>query len=129
MAKKFNAKIIDDWVRFWNTFDLNQIEELFLKDDRVSYFSSEFENLIKGYDNLTKHHEGFGFVKGGKEIRSKLWLEEIDIEDLGDSAIVGAIWFFKRSNTENPQTGPVTIVYERTTDGWRIAHANFGNYK
>jgi ketosteroid isomerase-like protein len=129
MAKKFNAKIIDDWVRFWNTFDLNQIEELFLKDDRVSYFSSEFEKLIKGYDNLIKHHEGFGFVKGGKEIRSKLWLEEIDVEDLGDSAIVGAIWFFKRSNTENPQTGPVTIVYERTTDGWRIAHANFGNYK
>jgi ketosteroid isomerase-like protein len=129
MAKKFNAKIIDDWVRFWNTFDLNQIEELFLKDDRVSYFSSEFEKLIKGYDNLVKHHEGFGFVKGGKEIRSKLWLEEIDVEDLGDSAIVGAIWFFKRSNTENPQKGPVTIVYERTTDGWRIAHANFGNYK
>jgi len=129
MAKKFNAKIIDDWVRFWNTFDLNQIEELFLKDDRVSYFSSEFEKLIKGYDNLIKHHEGFGFVKGGKEIRSKLWLEEIDVEDLGDSAIVGAIWFFKRSNTENPQKGPVTIVYERTTDGWRIAHANFGNYK
>ena len=94
MAKKFNAKIIDDWVRFWNTFDLNQIEELFLKDDRVSYFSSEFEKLIKGYDNLIKHHEGFGFVKGGKEIRSKLWLEEIDVEDLGDSAIVGAIWFF-----------------------------------
>jgi len=129
MAKKFNAKIIDDWVRFWNTFDLNQIEELFLKDDRVSYFSSEFEKLIKGYDNLIKHHEGFGFVKGGKEIRSKLWLEEIDVEDLGDSAIVGAIWFFKRSNTENPQKGPVTIVYERTADGWRIAHANFGNYK
>ena len=129
MAKKYNDKIIDDWVRFWNTFDLNQIEELFLKDDRVSYFSSEFEKLIKGYDNLIKHHEGFGFVKGGKEIRSKLWLEEIDVEDLGDSAIVGAIWFFKRSNTENPQTGPVTIVYERTTDGWRIAHANFGNYK
>ena len=96
-------------------------------------------NLVKvddilTFDNLKIEvvkavHGYIPLLKGGKEIRSKLWLEEIDVEDLGDSAIVGAIWFFKRSNTENPQTGPVTIVYERTTDGWRIAHANFGNYK
>jgi ketosteroid isomerase-like protein len=129
MAQKFNAKLIDDWVKFWNTFDLNQVENLFLKDDRVSYFSSEKQSLIKGYKELIKHHEGFGFVKGGKVQLNKLWLEEIDIEDFGDSSIVSAIWFFKRPNVEKPQKGPVTIVYERTTDGWSIAHANFGNYK
>ena len=129
MAKKFDAKLIDDWVKFWNTFDLSQVENLFLKDDRITYFSSEKQSLIKSYKELIKHHEGFGFVKGGKVVLSKLWLEEIDIEDFGDSAIVCAIWFFKRPNVEDPQTGPVTIIYERTADGWGIAHANFGNYK
>jgi len=129
MAQKFNPKIVDNWVKFWNTYDLNQVERLFLKDGRVTYFSSEKQGVIKGFEELVKHHEGFGFVKGGKIQSNKLWLEGIDIEDFGDSVIVCAIWFFKRSNAEIPQKGPVTIVYVRTGDDWRIAHANFGNYK
>ena len=129
MVQKFNSKIVDDWVKFWNTYDLNQVEKLFLKDDRVTYFSSEKQGVIKGYEALVRHHEGFGFVRGGKVQPNKLWLEGMDIEDFGDSAIVCAVWFFKRPNVESPQKGPVTIVYERTPDGWKIAHANFGNYK
>lgn len=126
---KFNTKIVDEWVKFWNTYDLNQVEKLFLHDDRVTYFSSEKQGVIKGYDALVKHHEGFGFVNGGKISQNTLWLEGMDVEDFGDNAIVCAIWFFKRPTSENPQKGPVTIVYERAADGWRIAHANFGNYK
>ena len=129
MAQKFNMKKVDEWVKFWNTYDLNQVEKLFLKDDRVTYFSSEKQGVIKGYEALVKHHEGFGFVKGGKDQPNKLWLEEIDVEDFGESAIVCATWFFKRPNDKRPQKGPVTIVYESTPDGWKIAHANFGNYK
>ena len=129
MVQKFNSKIVDDRVKFWKTYDLNQVEKLFLKDDQVSYFSSEKQGVIKGYEALIRHHEGFGFVKGGKVQPNKLWLEGMDVEDFGDSAIVCAVWFFKRPNAENPQKGPVTIVYERTPDDWRIVHANFGNYK
>jgi ketosteroid isomerase-like protein len=126
---KFNPKTIDEWVKFWNIYDLDQVEKLFLRDARVTYFSSEKQGVIKGYEALVKHHEGFGFVKGGKVSPNKLWLEEIDIEDFGDNAIVCAVWFFKRPSAENPQKGPVTIIYEQTRDGWRIAHANFSNYK
>jgi ketosteroid isomerase-like protein len=129
MVKKFSMKIIDDWVKFWNTYDLNQAESLFLKDEKVTYFSSEKQGIIKGYEALVKHHEGFGFVNGGKAQSNKLWLEGMDVADFGDSVIVCAIWFFKRPNSESPQKGPVTIVYEMSPDGWRIAHANFGNYK
>jgi ketosteroid isomerase-like protein len=129
MAQKFNSKIVDDWVKFWNTYDLNQVERLFLKDARVTYFSSEKQGVIKGFEQLLKHHEDFGFVKGGKVQPNKLWLEGVDVEDFSDSAIVCGIWFFKRSNTESPQKGPVTLVYVRKGDDWRIAHANFGNYK
>lgn len=53
----------------------------------------------------------------------------MDVEDFGDNTIVCAVWFFKRPTVENPQKGPVTIVYEKAEDQWRIAHANFGNYK
>jgi ketosteroid isomerase-like protein len=126
---KFSSKTVYEWVKFWNTYDLDQVGNLFLRDGRVTYFSSEKQGVIKGYEALVKHHEGFGFVKGGKTQPNRLWLEGMDIEDFGDSAIVCAVWFFKRPNAENPQKGPVTIVYERTRDGWRIAHANFGNYK
>jgi len=129
MLQRFNAKLVNDWVRFWNNYDLDQLERLFLKDGRVTYFSSEKQGIIKGYEALVKHHEGFGFVKGGKIQPNKLWLEGIDVEDFGDSAIVCAVWFFKRPNAVTPQKGPVTIVYERLPEGWRITHANFGNYK
>lgn len=126
---KFSSKMVDEWVKFWNTYDLDQVERLFLSDGRVTYFSSEKQGAIKGYEALVRHHEGFGFVKGGKVQPNRLWLEDVDIEDFGDSAIVCAVWFFKRPSAENPQKGPVTIVYEKTPDGWRITHANFGNYK
>jgi len=125
----FDRKLVDEWVRFWNTYDLNQVERLFLKDSRVTYFSSEKQGVIKGFDALVKHHEGFGFVRGGKAQPNKLWLEDLDIEDFGDSALVCAIWFFKCPTSETPQKGPVTLAYVRTAEGWRIAHANFGNYR
>lgn len=129
MVQKFISRVVEDWVKFWNTYDLNQVDRLFLKDDRVTYFSSEKQGVIKGYEALVRHHEGFGFVKGGKVQPNKLWIEGVDVEDFGDSVIVCAVWFFKRPSAESPQKGPVTIVYEKTADGWRIAHANFGNYK
>lgn len=125
----FDKKIVDEWVRFWNTYDLDQVGKLFLRDGRVTYFSSEKQGVIKGFDALVKHHEGFGFVRGGKKQPNKLWLEEMDVEDFGDSAIVCAIWYFQRPGADKPQKGPVTIGYVKTGDGWRIAHANFGNYK
>ena len=129
MANKFNPDIINEWVKFWNIYDLSLVEKLFIKDNRVTYFSSEKQGIIKGFESLVKHHENFGFVRGGKAQYNKLWLEDVDIEDFGDSAIVCATWYFQRPNIDRPQRGPVTIVYVRTGNGWRIAHANFGNYK
>lgn len=74
---KFNPKIIDDWVKFWNTYDLDQVGRLFLTDDRVTYFSSEKQGVIKGYEALVKHHEGFGFVKGGRTRRTSCGLKAL----------------------------------------------------
>jgi len=119
---------VEDWVKLWNTYDLNQVKRLFLNDGRVTYFSSEKQGLIKGIDSLVRHHEEFGFVAGGKETGNRLWLEDVDIEEFADSAAVKADWLFQRKGSDRTQRGPVTILYVKAGEGWRIAHAHFSNY-
>jgi len=119
---------VEDWVKLWNTYDLNQVKRLFLDDGRVTYFSSEKQGLIKGIDSLVRHHEEFGFVAGGKETGNRLWLEDVDIEEFADSAAVKADWLFQRKGSDRAQRGPVTILYVKAGEGWRIAHAHFSNY-
>ena len=123
----FNEKIVDEWVEIWNNYDLHKVKDLFLDDERVTYFSSEKQGLIKGIDNLIEHHHEFGFVEGGKETGNKLWLEDVEIEEFGDTVVVKADWLFQREGSDKQQRGPVTIVYVKS-DKYRIAHAHFSNY-
>lgn len=120
-------KWVEKWVKFWNTYDLNQVDELFLKDDRLTYFSSEKEGAILGIDAVREHHKGFGFVAGGKEQSNKLWVEDLHYAEFDSLEVVTGIWFFQRSDGSK-QRGPVTIVYIRKDDQLRIAHMNFSNY-
>ena len=87
-------KLIDSWVSGWNSYDLAIVDKLFLSDDRVTYFSSEKDELIKGFDAVRKHHEGFGFVEGGKDQSNKLWVEDITIHIFETAASVTGIWYF-----------------------------------
>ena len=48
-AAGFEGKqIIGKWVRLWNTYDLDLVKDLFLNEDRLTYFSSEKEGAIRG---------------------------------------------------------------------------------
>jgi len=120
-------KYVDNWVETWNTYDLNQVEKLFLQDDRVTYFSSEKEGVIIGFDAVREHHREFGFVEGGKEQPNKLWVEDLHSSTFGKTAVVTAIWFFQRSD-KSVQRGPVTFVYVKQGEEFRIAHLHFANY-
>ena len=125
----FEAEMwVEKWVKFWNTFDLDQVDELFLQDDRLTYFSSEKEGAIIGFDAVREHHKGFGFIPGGKEQPNKLWVENLHSADFNSSAVVTGIWYFQKSDNSE-QRGPVTIVYIRQGDQFRIAHMNFSDYK
>jgi len=124
----FDPGLIDEWVEIWNSYDLSRVRELFLDDGRVTYFSSEKEGIVKGIEAMVEHHREFGFVPGGKDSPNSLWLEDVDVEEFEASAVVTAIWCFKRGETGALQRGPVTLVYTLSGDGYRIAHANFGNY-
>lgn len=123
----FSEAVVDEWVEIWNNFDLDMVEKLFLNDERVTYFSSEKEGLIKGIDSLVEHHRGFGFVEGGTETGNKLWLEDVAIEEFGELVVVKADWLFQRKGSDTQQRGPVTIIYVKM-DRYRIAHAHFSNY-
>ena len=121
------VNLVDEWVSLWNTYDLSRVGELFLNDGRVSYFSSEKEGAVRGIQDLIEHHRGFGFVPGGKRQPNRLWLEDVHIEEYGACAVVTAVWCFQRADSP-VQRGPVTMVYVDDGGGYRIAHANFGNY-
>jgi len=88
-------QVIDDWLELWTSYDLNMVSEVFWKKDEVSYFSSEKQGLIKGFEALKEHHQGFGFIAGGKHVQSRLWLEEINLTLSSSTAVVSAIWYFQ----------------------------------
>jgi ketosteroid isomerase-like protein len=123
-------RLVAGWVALWSSYDLDRVDDLFLQDARVTYFSSEKEGLIRGIDHIREHHRGFGFVPGGKKAERELWVERVEADDFGDTLIVTAIWYFgdrDKPAAEN-QRGPMTMVYVRAAGEYRIAHLHFGNY-
>lgn len=114
--------LIRAWEKSWNTYDLKEVNRLFVNDQTVTYYSSERAGLIQGIDSLIKHHRGFGFVDGGKASANRLWLTDVRYRPLA----VTATWHFQRP--ENPeQRGPVTFILESRGKEFRIAHAHFSN--
>jgi hypothetical protein len=118
---------VDAWVSLWNSYDLTQVDKLFLKSSQLTYFSSEKEGIIRGIEAVREHHRGFGFVDGGKTQENKLWVEDVQTDVFGKTAVVTGIWFFQRSSGEI-QRGPLTIVYVQAGVEYRIAHMHFANY-
>lgn len=128
---KFDVEsILSKWLNLWKTYDLDQVKDLFLKSEKLTYFSSETEGIIQGLEAVESHHVGFGFMSGGKPHDNKLWLEDINHNIFGDTVIVNGIWCFQRGTDQSIQRGPVTILYVLASEGnYKIAHMNFGNYK
>jgi ketosteroid isomerase-like protein len=122
------SELVEEWVAMWNSYDLDDVSRLFLNDDRVTYFSSEREGVIRGLENLLEHHRGFGFVPGGVEQANRLWVEDLGTDLLGDVAVMTGIWLFQREGEPSPQRGPVTFVCIQQADGWRFAHMTFSEY-
>jgi len=121
--------LVDSWLDMWQTFDLDRVRDLFLDDDALTYFPSDTEGLIVGIDAVLNYHEGLGFSAGGFQPDSELWLEDVTIANLEESAVIGAIWYFgSRANRPAAGRGPLTMVLTRTSAGLRISHVHFGNY-
>lgn len=120
-------KIVGDWVDMWNSYDLSQVDNLFLANENLTYFSSEKEGVFQGIEAVREHHRGFGFVEGGKASDNKLWVENLHTTDFNSAVVVTGIWYFRRAAGQQMR-GPVTFVYVKQGDEYRLAHLNFANY-
>ncbi len=126
LAQDHVKRLIESWVRMWNDYDLNQVDRLFLNDQRVTYFSSEKNGVIRGIEALRAHHAGFGFVPGGVKRDARLWLEGVHCELSGPTAVATAVWFFERGSGRR-QSGPVTFVVSGGGRQPRFVHLHFAN--
>jgi hypothetical protein len=123
------TELIDAWLAMWRRYDLDRVRDLFLDAEAVTYFPSDEEGLITGFDAVLAYHEGQGFTSGGFQPDGELWLERVTIADLGESTVIGAVWYFgNRVNRTGAGRGPLTMVLTRTPSGLRISHLHFGNY-
>jgi imidazolonepropionase-like amidohydrolase/ketosteroid isomerase-like protein len=121
--------LMDQWLAMWRRYDLDRVRDLFLDDDALTYFPSDREGLITGIDAVLAYHEELGFAPGGFEPDDELWLEDVTVANLGESAVIGAIWHFgSQVNPAGAGRGPLTMVLLRTAAGFRISHVGFGNY-
>ncbi len=122
-------QLLDAWLAMWRRYDLDQLDRVFLVDDALTYFPSDEQELIQGFDAVRDYHVGLGFTPGGFEPENELWLEGVTISDFGESAVISAVWYFgNRVNRQAAGHGPMTMVLTRTDAGWRISHLNFANY-
>ncbi len=131
ISKGESKEVIDKWLQLWKTYDLNMLDDIFLNSNALTYFSSEREGLIEGFEELVPHHIGFGFERGGKKAEKSLWLEKIEIRTYQGSTMVGAVWYFgnKTLPKDSISKGPVTFVLTKDKNGLaKIAHTHFANY-
>ena len=121
--------LLEAWVGLWGSYDLDVVDDLFLQDDRLTYFSSETEGLIQGFEAIVAHHRGFGFEAGGVERDQSIWVEGVDVTDFGATALIGAIWFFgDPESPDDAQRGPMSLLAVRDGDHYRIGHMHFATY-
>lgn len=120
---------LETWLALWRRYDLDQVGDVFLQDDALTYFSSDEEGAKEGFAEVLAHHEQMGFVSGGFRPERELWLENVLISDFDDSAVVTAVWHFgNRVSRADAGRGPFTMVVVRTRTGFRISHLNLANY-
>jgi imidazolonepropionase-like amidohydrolase len=121
--------VLDAWLEMWREYDLDRVSELFVNGDALTYFPSDREGVIQGFDAVLDYHRGLGFTPGGFDPDNELWLEQVTLSDFEESAVVSAVWYFGTRLTRRVAgRGPLTMVVARTASGYRISHVNFGNY-
>ncbi len=131
ITQEESKQVIDKWLKLWETYDLNMLDDIFLQSDELTYFSSEKEGLMKGFKHLKPHHISFGFVEGGKAPEKALWLEKVETRIYEGSTMVGGVWYFgdKSLPKDSISKGPVTFVLIKNKEGdTKIAHTHFANY-
>lgn len=114
---------LDRWLAMWRRYDLDAVGDVFLRDPALTFFGSDSEQVVEGFDDVLAWHEAQGFVSGGFQPDNELWLDDAIVSDYDDSAVVAATWSFgRRIAPDQAATGPLTMTIVRTESGFRIVH-------
>jgi imidazolonepropionase-like amidohydrolase len=123
------SQALEFWLSLWRSFDLDIMDDLFLRDPALTYFATDSEGQLEGFDAVRTYHLDRGFVSGGAPPEAELWLEDALVADFDDSAVITAVWHFgNRVARSDAARGPLTIVVVKTRSGYRISHVNMANY-
>jgi beta-aspartyl-peptidase (threonine type) len=109
--------VLDDQVAAWNARDLNRFMKGYWDSAQLSFYSgnSKTHGWKATLERYQKKYQGEGKEMG------RLSFEELSIDFLGaDHALVRGR--FRLELTGKTATGIFTLVFRKTTAGWRIIH-------
>ena len=120
---------LEAWLAAWRSYDLDRLDDIFLEEDDLTFFPSDGQEVLRGYDAVEAWHRAQGFVPGGFAPQEELWLEDVVVANFDRSAVITAVWRFgNRVAPEGGARGRLTVVLLRTPAGYRISHVNMGRY-
>lgn len=117
--KKIEAAIrnvLDEQVQAWNRGDIEGFMKGYAKSDETTFVSGDA--VTRGWQTVLDRYKK---KYDSREKMGTLAFSELEIKTLGDrSAVVIGRWQLTRA--EDTPHGRFTLIFRRTTDGWRIVH-------
>jgi len=121
-AHKAIFQVLTDQQEAWNKGDLKGFMAGYHNSNELTFYSGA--TIHKGWDAILQRYQK-KYQGEGKEM-GKVTFRDIDIELLGaDHAVVRGRWEVKMSN-EMPN-GLFTLIFRKTSEGWRIVHDHTSN--
>jgi ketosteroid isomerase-like protein len=116
------GQVLSNQLDAWNKGDLKGFMAGYQHSNEVTFYSGG--TVLKGWDAMLERYQK-KYQGPGKEM-GKLTFRDLDITVLSaDSAVVRGRWELKQSK-EMPG-GLFTLIFRKTSEGWRIAHDHTSN--
>ncbi|MBV9956803.1 MAG: nuclear transport factor 2 family protein [Acidobacteria bacterium] len=108
--------VLDEQVQAWNRGDIEGFMKGYAKSDETVFVSGD--NVTRGWQTvLDRYKKNYD----SREKMGVLEFTELEVRPIGeDGAVALGRWRLTRAG-DSPH-GRFTLIFRRTTDGWRIVH-------
>jgi uncharacterized protein (TIGR02246 family) len=108
--------VLDEQVQAWNRGDIEGFMKGYAKSDETTFVSGD--TVTRGWQTvLDRYKKNYD----SREKMGTLAFTELEVKPLSDdSAVANGSWQLTRAR-DTPH-GRFTLVFRRTTEGWRIIH-------
>lgn len=102
----------------WNRGDLAGFLEGYEKSPEITFVGRE---IARGFEGLEQRYHG---AYGTREKMGRLTFSELEFRPLGVDAafVIGRFALERTEEGGGPATGRFTVVFRKTTEGWKIVH-------